>query len=224
MYSTPIIYTQLQGKWTSKQMKISNLFIPLYSSLLLMSCTSTAEQENRTNDDKSIVGTAITKTEGGINDAALQPLTDLNLRRETIPKLLKDLSTPYEAVAVGCDVISNEVVQLNAILGPDYDHSLEIEETTLKQEAGEEAADFTLDTVRGLTTDSIPFRSLVRRATGAKKHDKKVRKAYELGLKRRAYLKGIGHERHCLPPAAPFAYEKQITQSPIEYKKVKPDQ
>ncbi|ACT59114.1 hypothetical protein [Hirschia baltica] len=204
-------------------MKKTFLFISLIPLLYISSCASSSKSTDQTEEEKSAVNVAVTQTGDGIGDATFQPLTDLNLRRETIPQILQDLSTPYEAVGIGCDTIMYEVIQLDNILGPDTDSTLEVEEETLSEEAGEEVADFALDTVRGFTTDAIPFRSLVRRATGAKKYDKKVRRAYEMGLKRRAYLKGIGHERHCLPPAAPYLYEKQIDKSPIEYRKAEPD-
>jgi hypothetical protein len=46
----------------------------------------------------------------------------------------------------------------------------------------------------------IPFRSLVRRATGAYAYQKKYNQAYKLGAQRRAYLKGVGLARGCPPP------------------------
>ncbi|MFC7290272.1 hypothetical protein [Hirschia litorea] len=173
--------------------------------------------------------TAKTRTKDGIGDATLQPLSDLNIRREQIPDALKNMRTPYGAVPIGCDPIANEVNALTEILGPDSDAPSQNEEDpTLSEEAGEEigeeVADYALDTVRGLTSDAIPFRSVVRRATGAKKHDKRVRQAYEKGLQRRSYLKGIGMERGCIPPASPeIQIFEEAEEVEIEYRKTTPN-
>jgi len=51
--------------------------------------------------------------------------------------------------------------------------------------------------------DLIPFRTVVRRLTGAEENAQEMRDALKAGDVRRAYLKGLGLERGCAYPAAP---------------------
>ena len=44
---------------------------------------------------------------------------------------------------------------------------------------------------------------MVREATGASEHERQLRAAYERGVARRAYLKGVGAQMGCAPPASP---------------------
>ena len=52
-------------------------------------------------------------------------------------------------------------------------------------------------------TGIAPFRSMVRRATGATAHERAIRDAYRRGHLRRSYLKGIGFAMGCDGAAAP---------------------
>ena len=61
-----------------------------------------------------------------------------------------------------------------------------------------------LDVVRDTVTDFIPMRSWVRRLSGAEQHSRRVRQSIEAGLVRRSFLKGVGLQRSCRPPAAPL--------------------
>ncbi len=212
----------------NKPTKIFIVFNILLTSTLVSSCSTSTAKKNSSTVVSGSVDTAKTRARDGIGDATLQPLTDLNIRREEIPEVLRNMRTPYGPVPIGCDPIAAEVTTLTDILGPDSDApSIDEDDPTLSEEAGEEigeeVADYALDTVRGFTSDAIPFRSVVRRATGAKKHDKRVRQAYEKGLRRRSYLKGIGMQRGCLPPASPeIQIFEEIEEVEIEYRKTTP--
>ena len=169
--------------------------------------------------------TAVDKTSAGFSDAAMSPLTDLNLRRNEIPPLLAAIRSPYEPIPkVTCQAIGKTVADLDAILGRDFD-AIPLPEKTLGDQAGEGAADLTLGTVSSTMSDFIPFRSLVREATGASEHERKLRSAFQGGVARRAYLKGVGAHLGCAPPAAPDP-TAGFTQSPekkVEYRgKVQP--
>lgn len=162
--------------------------------------------------------TVVDKTQAGLGDAAMAPLTDLNLRRTEVPALLEAIKSPYEPISVvSCQTIGAAVAKLTEILGPDADAPAD-PDASLADQAGSGAADLTLNTVSSTMTDFIPFRSVVREATGASAHARRLRVAYERGVARRAYLKGVGAQLGCAPPAAPEP-NAGITPPPnIEYR------
>ena len=169
------------------------------------------------------VNTAVSKTSAGIGDAALTPLNDFNLRRTEVPARLEALQSAYEALtAPSCTTIAFEVVELTKILGPDVD-ALPAPDRPFEQQAGEGAASLALGGVASVATDFIPFRSVVREATGASAHERKLRAAYERGVARRAYLKGVGAQMGCAPPAAPEPGAGIPPPPRVEYRKVQPD-
>lgn len=169
--------------------------------------------------------TAVDKTQAGFGDAAMAPLNDLNLRRTEVPALLEAIKSPYEPIpVVSCQAIAASVTALTLILGQDSDAPRK-PDASLADQAGSGAADLTLNTVSSTMTDFIPFRSIVREATGASAHERKLRAAYERGVTRRAYLKGVGAQLGCAPPAAPAPSAGFAAPPPkIEYRsKVQPD-
>ena len=169
--------------------------------------------------------TAVDKTSSGFSDAAMAPLNDLNLRRTEVPALLEAIKSPYEPITVvNCQAIAAAVTNLTNILGRDSD-APPVPEASLSDQAGSGAADLTLNTVSSTMTDFIPFRSIVREATGASAHERKLRAAYERGVTRRAYLKGVGAQLGCAPPAAPAPNAGMPAPgAKIEYRsKVQPD-
>ncbi|HEX5005847.1 MAG TPA: hypothetical protein VFV70_01965 [Hyphomonadaceae bacterium] len=171
------------------------------------------------------LGAAVNRTSEGIDDAAMAPLTDFNLRRTQIPTKLEAIISPYEPLPVAsCATIAGEVNELTTILGADSD-APPPPQASINQRAGEGAADLALSGVASATTDFIPFRSIVREATGASAHERRLRAAYERGVTRRAYLKGVGAQMGCAPPAAPEpGAGLRKPGPPIEYRSnVQPD-
>jgi hypothetical protein len=168
--------------------------------------------------------TAVDKTQAGLPDAAMSPLTDLNLRRVGVPPLLEAIKSPYEPIpAVTCRAIGTAVAELTNILGPDSDAPPQ-PEASFSDKAGSGAATVTLGAVSSTMSDFIPFRSIVREATGASAHERKLRAAYERGVARRAYLKGVGAQLGCAPPAAPEPNAGIPLAPKIEYRgKVQPN-
>jgi hypothetical protein len=51
----------------------------------------------------------------------------------------------------------------------------------------------------------VPFRSWVRKLSGAERYSRDVSAAIAAGIVRRSYLKGVGQVRGCEAPAAPAA-------------------
>jgi hypothetical protein len=149
------------------------------------------------------VGTAVTQTSTGMSGAVSAPLTDLNITRVEVPPLLAAIRSPYEPLAqTTCEAIAAQVTALTQVLGPDTDAPAGPDKS-VGVRAGEEAADFALDSVESTVTGFIPFRSIVRQATGATAHERRLRDAYVQGTQKRAYLKGVGASKGCAPPAAP---------------------
>lgn len=144
----------------------------------------------------------------GLGEAVTAPLDDLNLRRQEIPTiLLQAEANPYDLRNLNhCRTIAAEIARLDEALGPDSDAPPTDDGTLMSERAADAAAGATLDAVRGTVTDFIPARSWVRRLTGADAHSKHVQSAIQAGLRRRAFLKGVGMQRNCAPPAAPAGF------------------
>lgn len=137
-------------------------------------------------------------TAQGVGVAAQVPLEDLNLKRVKIPKLLRDLETAYpEVPPETCFMIDFEVRELNAVLGPDEDDPQPEDDRNLLDKAGDGIEAGAVYLVKDVAADQIPFRSIVRRASGATRHERKLREAYDLGVRRRTYLKGLGDAKGC---------------------------
>ena len=151
----------------------------------------------------------------GLGEAVTAPLDDLNLRRQEIPTvLLQAESNPYDLRNLThCRTIAAEIARLDEALGPDTDAPPSQDGSYRSERAADAAAGATLDAVRGAVTDFIPARSWVRRLSGADAHSKHVQSAIQAGLRRRSFLKGVGMQRNCAPPAAPAGFVPRPTRS-----------
>lgn len=146
---------------------------------------------------------AVEKTREGLPDAALSPLEDLNLRRDEIPPLLEGMKSPYELSPVlTCDEVEAQLARLDLVLGPDWD-TPNPDERLRTEILADSAAEATLNALASEARGFIPFRGLIRRATGAAGHEKKYNTAFKIGAQQRAYLKGYGLAKGCPPPARP---------------------
>lgn len=141
--------------------------------------------------------------QAGLGDAVAAPLEDLNLRQAEVPEVLIEARhRPYSLAGMRtCAAIGAEVGRLNEALGPDLDAPASDDGPA----RDEQAADAALGVVRDTATDFIPFRSWVRRLSGAHAYSEAVEQAYQAGVTRRAFLKGVGQNRRCAHPAAPRA-------------------
>ncbi|KCZ83698.1 hypothetical protein HAD_13889 [Hyphomonas adhaerens MHS-3] len=191
-------------------MRYSNILFPVL--LLAAACASSPEPAPRENpagsdgvvqNTETAAGSAYTQTKNGLPGAAMSPLEDLNLKRDPIPPILQDIKSPYDVPEdISCSEITLILAELDAALGPDWDTE-NPDERLRTEKLADEASDAALDTISSTASSLIPFRSLVRRATGAYAYQKKYNRAYKLGAQRRAYLKGVGLARGCPPPARP---------------------
>lgn len=141
----------------------------------------------------------------GLGDAVTAPLVDLNVRRDQIPTvLLQAQANPYDRRNLNqCTTIGAEVARLDEALGPDRDEPPAPDSPNLNERAQDAIAEAALDAIRDAATDFIPYRSWVRRLSGAQARSKTVQDAIEAGRLRRAFLKGLGMRANCPPPASP---------------------
>lgn len=187
-----------------------HLVVLLGVTFLLSACSGsdTIDLTNNKNIDDAI-------------EAATGPLQDLNLRRQEIPELLvKAASNPYASIKKSsCDDVKTELAELDKLLGPDMEpknitlvsgsagladnlskmSDMEIPDTdTLTTSLVDSAGNFAHDSVINLIhtkTNIMPFRSIIRKISGAHSHAKKLANAYQAGKLRRAYLKGVAEMR-----------------------------
>lgn len=133
-------------------------------------------------------------TMGDAADAALTSLEDVGLKRDEIPKKLKALvENPYSTPKpLKCNTVKTELSELDAILGPDVDSPKA--QLSGHERYAELGGELIHDGIVGFVrsqTSFLPFRSIVRRITGAAAHEKAIAAAREAGKLRRAYLKGL---------------------------------
>lgn len=138
-------------------------------------------------------------------DAATAPLEDLNLKQKAIPPVLvRAVADPYDLTGLTrCEPIAAEIGRLDAALGPDLDEAPPPDTRSRGKKAVDAAYGAGVEGVRDTTRDVLPFRSWIRKLTGAAKHDRAIAKAIQSGGVRRGYLKGVGMRMNCAPPAAP---------------------
>ena len=127
-----------------------------------------------------------------LGDAAMTPVSGLNLSKVDIPTYLSNMRDPYANRPTDCAALSAEVKALNDLMGEDLDVP---EDEAERREAS--ALNAASDTVGSVL---IPFRGVVRAVSGASSHDRKAREAYQRGLVRRGYLKGIAAAEDCTVP------------------------
>ncbi len=144
-------------------------------------------------------------TRDGLADAALAPLEDLNIRRDGIPLVLAKIQNPYDVPeTITCKQIEAEIVELNKVLPPDWDAGPKPEQTeSLSSMAASEASEQLLKAVASEATGLIPYRSWVRKLSGANGYEKKVKAAVEKGRHRRTFLKARGQGMGCADVAVP---------------------
>ncbi|MBK8188410.1 MAG: hypothetical protein IPK77_14785 [Cellvibrio sp.] len=162
-------------------------------ALILCACSAACSSihENAVEDKEKI-------------DMAIKaPLKDLNLIREKIPvALLQIYKNPYllPDEYSSCSDLEQEIDNLDQVLEPDLDAILENKRKNDSrferglESVGEESIKF----VKKTTESVIPYRSWVRKLSGAERESKLVARVIKSGNLRRAFLKGVKAAR-CKP-------------------------
>ncbi len=161
-------------------------FAPLVVVLLLSACAS--------------------RTASRMGTAASSPLNDLNIIRTDIPAILIEAEKhPYQIPARhDCWSLALEIGHLDEVLGNDLDvHPLAGQPDSLLDKGSTLAEDQAVGAVQRTAEGLVPFRSWVRKLTGAERHSKEVAASIAAGTARRAFLKGMAVSQHCgmSPPA-----------------------
>lgn len=154
-----------------------------------------------------LLAACASKMQNRATNAAATPLSDLNIVKAEIPEALQEAAKqPYlTPLDQSCPALLLELGKLNEALGPDLDAPASDDGPSLIDrgtEMGENAAIGALQrTAEGL----IPFRSWVRKLSGAERYSRKVSAAITAGSIRRAFVKGVAASHGCVwyPPAKP---------------------
>lgn len=163
------------------RMKPSRTFAALACTLLLASCT--------------------TPQSDGIAGAATAPLSDLNLVNAPIPDVLSAAQrAPYaQPASTACTALAAEIRALDEVLGADLDTPPTDANPGLVERAGTLVVDQATSSLRRTTEGLIPFRSWVRKLSGAERYSRQVSAAIAAGTVRRAFLKGVSVAQGCRP-------------------------
>jgi len=140
-----------------------------------------------------------------VAQAAATPLSDLNLVRAKIPEaLLAAQEAPYAIPSdPSCTALGAEIEGLDAVLGADLDTPPSSSNPGLVERGTAAAGKAATSAVRSAAEDLVPFRSWVRKLSGAERYSREVDAAIAAGTIRRAFLKGLGQAAGCPVPAAP---------------------
>ena len=164
------------------------------AAVLVLSISVAACSSGRTAD-----------TRRGVTDAAYSPLRDVNLIRPEIPIVLRNLHYPYStATLTDCAAVTREIGNLDAVLGPEsYQPG---PNRNIWDRSGDFVEEQAIEAVQGTAQDLIPFRSWVRRISGASRAEREALRAVANGQQRRTFLRGYGASLGCpsmIPPPPP---------------------
>lgn len=140
-----------------------------------------------------------TQQADGIASAATAPLGDLNLVNAPIPEVLRTAqAAPYARPAsLACEALLADVRALDEVLGADLDTPPTDGNPGLLDRAGSLVVDQATSSLRRTTEGLIPFRSWVRRLSGAERYSRQVSAAIAAGTVRRSFLKGVAVAQQC---------------------------
>jgi len=149
-------------------------------------------------------------TRRGVTGAASIPLRDVGLMRPEIPLLLRNLQYPYATASLSnCAAVAHEISQLDAVLGPEsYQPG---PNRNVWDRSGDFVEDQAIQAAENTAEDLIPFRSWVRRISGANRAERDALRAVANGQQRRTFLRGYGASLGCpniIPPPPPAARQR----------------
>jgi hypothetical protein len=184
-------------------------FLLLVAATLLSACaTPPASDTAPAPAPSATTATPALLANAGLTQVATQPLNDFNLLNSEIPAVLVAAQkAPYaEPAGHSCTLLLTELQALDAALGPDIDAAAApATDPGLMEKAtdvvGQYAVGTVKNTVSSVVDGVVPFRSWVRKLSGAERHSSAVAAAIGAGTLRRAYLKGWWQGSDCAGPA-----------------------
>ncbi|MCW2365004.1 hypothetical protein M2341_000451 [Sphingobium sp. B7D2B] len=146
------------------------------------------------------------KTAQKAGEIVTQPARDVGIEKTKIPEVLaRAVEQPYAPAGKGCRAVIDQIAELNAVLGTDFDANSKANENKFGNLAAAGGA--------AIVNSIIPFRGLVREVSGAAGAERRLQAAINGGVARRGYLRGLAVSRGCklpVPPApAPAEEEKR---------------
>ncbi|MFZ6817835.1 hypothetical protein [Undibacterium sp. Ji22W] len=198
---------KLQKFWGCRA---SSILLSLLILNLTACATSTSNSQKKTSKVEQDAA-----FDSRVGSAMTSPLSDLNIVRIDIPEVLINArKAPYLIIpGADCPWYEREIQSLNEVLGPDIDAAKIDENGNIVER---ELGNATINALKSFTEGFVPFRSWVRRLTGADSHTREVAAASIAGIVRRSYLKGIVSGKSCLNQAADMA--KSATEISLEKK------
>ena len=144
-------------------------------------------------------------TRRGVSDAAYVPFRDVGLIRPEIPLLLRNLQYPYATATLSdCAAVAREIAALDGVLGPEsYQPG---PNRNIWDRSGDFVEEQTIQAAADTAADLVPFRSWVRRISGASRAEREALRAVANGQQRRTFLRGYGASLGCpsiIPPPPP---------------------
>jgi hypothetical protein len=130
-------------------------------------------------------GGCASRTASRMGTAATAPLNDLGIRKAEVPAVL-------------------EKAQENPYLMP----AAAKHEESFMDKASDVAEDQAVGAMQRTAEGLIPFRSWIRKLSGAERQSKHVSACVTAGSVRRAFLKGLAVSQHCTLPEIPTAPKK----------------
>lgn len=133
-----------------------------------------------------------------ISGAFEQPFRDMSVMRENPPDvLIRAAEAPYVLPGDGgCSAILAEIVALDLVLGPDLDAPGQ-----LPPRSNTDISALVSGAIGGVI--GLPFRSVIRRLSGAENRARLVRDDIFAGMVRRAFLRGVARADNCTSAPAP---------------------
>ncbi|QJB68592.1 hypothetical protein [Parasphingorhabdus halotolerans] len=117
--------------------------------------------------------------------------------KEVPAKLQAIQDAPYSLSGLrGCAAIIREVNELNDVLGPDVNETVDKSKAKKREETAGRVAGSAIGSI-------IPFGGIIGEVTGANAERRRYNIAVYAGTVRRGFLKGVGRERGCKAPARP---------------------
>lgn len=150
-------------------------------------------------------------TRRGVVGATTIPFRDVGLIRPQIPLVLRNLEYPYSTAGLtDCDAVLRQINQLDAALGPEsYQPG---PDRNIWDRSGDFVEEQAIQAAEDSVEDLIPFRSWVRRISGANRAERDAIRAVANGQQRRTFLRGYGASLGCpniIPPPPPAERQRR---------------